>query len=332
MSLPKAGTVELSSEVDLSKGISSVFPQSKGLDELYQRLERKYRRPSETHIDPETGEIREYSANPAAGEGQWVHHGVMSSPESPSESGPAAAGLTNWEEIDRQTRAKYGWPQKQPLGQVPSSGSSPGRPTSSGTPYLPGMEPEPTPPPPPPGAPPGAPTPGSPPVQPQPAESQPSGGEPTPATPTPVPGAANAGAASAFRDLGSAVGYAFGSLGGPLGSSIGMAAGGLLGTALAGGEVKPRDVAKTTLGLAGGAIAGTVGSKIGSALGGVFAVGTEEGGGASGGGSTTVGGGGEGSIDEMTRLLREISMNIKSITGDGIFVKGDHRRAGGSQI
>ena len=152
------GSVEISSEVDVSKGLSSVFPQSKELEELQQRLERRYRQPSETHIDPATGEIREYASNPATGEAEWTHYGVMPPPkapsESPSESGSPAAGPVNWEEIDRQTREKYGLPAKQPLGDIPSGGSSPGRPTSSGTPYLPGMEPEPTPPSPPPGAPP----------------------------------------------------------------------------------------------------------------------------------------------------------------------------------
>ena len=37
------GSVEISSEVDVSKGLSSVFPQSKELEELQQRLERRYR-------------------------------------------------------------------------------------------------------------------------------------------------------------------------------------------------------------------------------------------------------------------------------------------------
>ncbi len=316
---PQSGSLRLESEVDLSKGLSSVFPQSQELEELRQRLERKYRRSSETHIDPETGEIREYASNPATGEAEWTHYGAMPPPKAPAEqpeSGPPPAGSVNWDEIDRQTRAKYGLPAKQPLGDVPSGGSSTERPTSPGTPYLPGMEPEPE----------AAPKSPAPPPEPAP--------EPSPANPTPVPGAANAGAAHAFRDLGSAVGYAFGSLGGPLGSSIGMAAGGMLGTVLGGGELKPRDVAKTTLGLAGGAIAGTIGSKIGSALGGLFAVGTEEGGGGGGGGgSTTVSGGGlEGDGGEMVRLLREISINIRTLLNDGLYVRGDHRRAGGSTI
>jgi hypothetical protein len=267
-------------------------------------------------------------------------------PPSPGEQsgpGPTAAGPVDWEEMDRETRAKYGLPAKQPLGDIPSGGSSSGQPTSSGTPYLPGLEPEPTPPQPPAGTPPGGPMPGSPPVQPSPVQSPPvqptSAPEedatptPSPAKASPVPGPANAGAAGAWRDLGSAVGYAFGSLGGPLGSSIGMAAGGMLGTVLGGGEVKPRDIAKTTLGLAGGAIAGTVGSKIGSALGGFFGGAEGQAGGGGGGGSTTVSGGGlEGEGGEMIRLLREMSMNIKTMVNDGLYIRGDHRRAGGSII
>lgn len=114
-----------------------------------------------------------------------------------------------------------------------------------------------------------------------------------------------------------------------------MAAGGILGTMLGGGEVKGADVAKTALGLAGGAVAGKAGSMIGGALGGLFGGGEggEGGGGGGSGGATTVSGGGlEGEPGEMVRLLREISMNIKSMVSDGLFLKGDHRRAGGSVI
>ena len=113
-----------------------------------------------------------------------------------------------------------------------------------------------------------------------------------------------------------------------------MAAGGMLGTVLGGGEVKPRDVAKTALGLAGGAVAGTAGRMIGGALGGLFGGGQTEGGGGGGeGGAVTVSGGGlEGEPGEMTRLLREISMNIKAMVNDGILVRGDHCRGGASII
>ena len=75
---------EFSSAVDVSKGISSVFPQSKELDELYQRVEREQRRrigSSETNIDPATGEIREYARNPETGEPAWFHYGVMPPPK-----------------------------------------------------------------------------------------------------------------------------------------------------------------------------------------------------------------------------------------------------------
>ncbi len=34
----------------------------------------------------------------------------------------------------------------------------------------------------------------------------------------------------------------------------------------------------------------------------------------------------------MVRLLREMSMNIKTLVNDGLFVRGDHRRAAGSII
>ena len=124
-------------------------------------------------------------------------------------------------------------------------------------------------------------------------------------------------------------------MGGPLGSSIGMAAGGMLGTVMGGGKVDPGDVAKTALGLAGGAIAGGMGSRIGSALGGLFGGAQAEpegGGGGGGGGATTVAGGGEGDAGEMARLLREISINIRTMVNDGLFIRGDHRRASGSQI
>ena len=119
-----------------------------------------------------------------------------------------------------------------------------------------------------------------------------------------------------------------------------MAAGGLLGTVMGGGKVEASDVAKTALGLAGGAIAGTAGRMVGSALGGLFGQGQEgggggeiEGGGGGQGGAVSVSGGGmEGEPGEMTRLLREISMNIKTMVNDGISIRGGFRRAGGSVI
>jgi hypothetical protein len=40
----------------------------------------------------------------------------------------------------------------------------------------------------------------------------------------------------------------------------------------------------------------------------------------------------EGEPGEMTRLLREMSMNIKALVNDGIFIKGGHWRPGGSVI
>jgi hypothetical protein len=40
----------------------------------------------------------------------------------------------------------------------------------------------------------------------------------------------------------------------------------------------------------------------------------------------------EGEPGEMTRLLREISMNIKTMVNDGIAIRGVFRRAGGSVI
>ena len=83
-----------------------------------------------------------------------------------------------------------------------------------------------------------------------------------------------------------------------------------------------------------GAIAGTAGKMVGSALG-VLAGGGEEvgGSGGGGGGATVVGGGGiEGESGEMIRLLREISLNIRTLVNDGLFIKGDHRRTVGSVI
>ena len=40
----------------------------------------------------------------------------------------------------------------------------------------------------------------------------------------------------------------------------------------------------------------------------------------------------EGEPGEMTRLLREMSMNIKAMVNDGIFISGGYRRPGGSVI
>ena len=34
----------------------------------------------------------------------------------------------------------------------------------------------------------------------------------------------------------------------------------------------------------------------------------------------------------MIRLLREMSMNIKIMVNDGLYIRGDHRRASGSTI
>ena len=100
------------------------------------------------------------------------------------------------------------------------------------------------------------------------------------------------------------------------------------------------DVGKTALGLAGGAIAGTAGRMVGSALGGLLGQGQEKGGGGEidggggglGGAVSVSGGGMEGEPGEMTRLLREMSMNIKALVNDGIFIKGGHWRPGGSVI
>ncbi len=117
-----------------------------------------------------------------------------------------------------------------------------------------------------------------------------------------------------------------------------MAAGGLLGTVMGGGQVKASDLGATAMGLAGGAIAGTAGRMVGSALGGLFGQGQEAGGGAGeggagGGGAVSVSGGGmEGEPGEMTRLLREISMNIKTMVNDGISIRTVFRRAAGSVI
>ena len=158
------------------------------------------------------------------------------------------------------------------------------------------------------------------------------------ATPSHAPGAGPGFSSAAdyhgLQGLGQAAGYAIGGMAGPLGSILGMAAGGLLGKAMGGGEVTAGEVGKTALAAAGGLVGGGAGKVLG-ALGGLFGGGAEAGGegGGGGGGAVTVSSGGlEGEPGEMVRLLREISMNIKSMVSDGLFLKGDHRRAGGSVI
>jgi len=124
-----------------------------------------------------------------------------------------------------------------------------------------------------------------------------------------------------------------------MGGAIGQMGGRMLGTLMDGGKVSGSDALKSIGSIAGGAVAGKAGSTIGKALGGLVGDSEEGGGGGgggdSGGGSVTVSGGGvgqtEGEFGEMTRLLREMSMNIKSMVQNGIAIS-NLRRSGGSTI
>ena len=150
-------------------------------------------------------------------------------------------------------------------------------------------------------------------------------------TPSPAPQAGGAEKAGIYRNIGSVAGWAIGSAGGPIGASLGQMIGGWAGELAGGGKVSTKEIAGSLLGVAGGAAAGGVGAKLGTALGGLF--GGNDGGGSEGGGAINVGGGGEeGSPQEMVRLLREISANIRSLVGDGIVLRGDHRHTGTSII
>ncbi len=155
------------------------------------------------------------------------------------------------------------------------------------------------------------------------------------ATPSGAPGAGPAFPHDLAHSLGQMAGYALGSAGGPAGAVMGAAAGGLLAKAMT-GKLAPGEVAKTAFATIGGAIAGKAGSMVGSALGGMFGGGDQAGGGGgdvgagSGGGAVTVPGGGPGGEEEMVRLLREMSMNIKVLVNDGLFIKGNHGRTAGT--
>jgi len=126
--------------------------------------------------------------------------------------------------------------------------------------------------------------------------------------------------------------------GGAAGSSLGRLAGKAAGTLLEGGKIDAGDTLKELGGIAGGAIAGKTGALIGKSITGLFGSGKQEGGGGEGGdtadlggGSTTVTGGGGGNGDDPTiSLLREISINLKSILNDGLTVR--NTRKSGSVI
>ena len=158
-------------------------------------------------------------------------------------------------------------------------------------------------------------------------------------TPNPTPTGRSSGG-SGWSDITGGLGWAFGSsVGGPMGGAIGQMGGRMLGTLMDGGKVSGSDALKSIGSIAGGAVAGKAGSTIGKALGGLVGDSEEGGGGGgggdSGGGSVTVSGGGvgqtEGEFGEMTRLLREMSMNIKSMVQNGIAIS-NLRRSGGSTI
>jgi hypothetical protein len=107
-----------------------------------------------------------------------------------------------------------------------------------------------------------------------------------------------------------------------------MTIGGLAGKWLGGGEVTGAEISKSALSIAGGSVGGKAGSAIGSALGGLFG-GEESGGGSGGGGGvTTISGSSDGDSSLMNRLLREISINIRTMVNDGIVIRGDHRQGG----
>lgn len=128
------------------------------------------------------------------------------------------------------------------------------------------------------------------------------------------------------RELGGALGW----YGGPMGSAIGMAAGGLLGKMASGKGVTGEDVARASAWRPG--LSAAAQGKALNALGGLFGGGEEAAGGGEGGATTVGGANVGGGMDESIRLLQEISNNIKTLLNDGLFVRGDHRRAGSSII
>jgi hypothetical protein len=107
-----------------------------------------------------------------------------------------------------------------------------------------------------------------------------------------------------------------------------MSVGGLAGKLLGGGEVTGAEIGKSALSIAGGSLGGKAGGMIGSAVGGLFGGGESGGGSGGGGGATTISGSSDGDSSLMTRLLREISINIRSMCNDGIVIRGDHRQGG----
>jgi len=147
--------------------------------------------------------------------------------------------------------------------------------------------------------------------------------------PKPGPTGPTSGAAG-WGDLAGGIGWAFGATaGGPLGGAFGQLGGRLLGHAIGGGKVDAGDVLKSAGALAGGAIFGKAGAMIGAGVGRVAGDAGEGDGQAEGAvGPATVGGANDGGFPEMIRLLREVSINIKSLVGDGILIRGDHRRVG----
>jgi hypothetical protein len=91
-------------------------------------------------------------------------------------------------------------------------------------------------------------------------------------------------------------------------------------------------------GLFGGPVGAAIGGTVGGTLGRLVGEDSEKGNAGAenlGAGPVTVGGGGVDPADTaqaMVRFLREISMNIQSLTGDGIIIRGDRRRTGQSII
>jgi hypothetical protein len=143
--------------------------------------------------------------------------------------------------------------------------------------------------------------------------------------------------ADIFGSLGAQAGYLFGGQAGPLGAAVGQVAGGLGGKLLGGGEITGRDVGKAAAGLTSGLLGGAAGKFVGTAAG-LFSDQPQPqqgGGGGTSGITVAAGAGGDsagGPLEEITRLLREMTLNIKSIVADGINIRADHRITGQSQI
>jgi hypothetical protein len=134
-------------------------------------------------------------------------------------------------------------------------------------------------------------------------------------------------AAFASQQLGRTFGTIIGGAFGPGGAAAGSVLGGLFGKTVGGGEVTSRDIAGGVIGAAGGAIGGPAGAvlkTVGGLLGGM--------GGGNGNGNGNGNGTGGGGSNDVIGLLTKIEMHLRTIANDGIFIRGDHRRAGGSVI